>query len=496
MDLASRVSPAGESRPDAANGAAPTRPEDLHTFLERWEREHPEEIAHVEKPIDARFEVRALITKLERQQKFPIVICHHVVSNGRRLDYPLVTFLMSSRQRLAELLELPIDLLVREVYQRRNDRQPLVVVDRAAAPVKQVVRTGADVDVTAFPAPHHHDMDPGPYVTAGFLTLYNPETGLDNSALHRGWLKGPDEIRVYMTASTDNNRIWLENERRDEDTRVAYWIGHHPLAVLGCQSRVPVTESHYAAAGGLLRQPLRLVPSETLGDDFLVPADAEVVIEGIIPAHERRPEGPFGEYPRYSGPQRWNPYVRVTAVTHRRDAYWHDLMVGHSHWVGSLNHEGHVYETVKRVVPTLRQVYVPMSGTGHFHVYMRIEKNYDGLGKSALVAALGADPRIKHAWVFDEDVDIMDEQEVLRAMATRFQGDRDMIVISQAVGPILDPSAAGITGAKVGFDCTRPAPPTPFSHRLSVPADVLARIDPEEYIGRAKLAAIPHEPWG
>ena len=186
----------------------------------------------------------------------------------------------------------------------------------------------------------------------------------------------------------------------------------------------------------------------------------------------------------------------MTAVTHRRDAYWHDLMVGHSHWVGSLNHEGHVYETVKRVVPTLRQVYVPMSGTGHFHVYMRIEKNYDGLGKSALMAALGADPRIKHAWVFDEDVDIMDEQEVLRAMATRFQGDRDMIVISQAVGPILDPSAAGITGAKVGFDCTRPAPPTPFSHRLSVPADVLARIDPEEYIGRAKLAAIPHEPWG
>src|SRR5438105_849325 len=95
MDLASRVSPAAESRLDAANGAAATRPEDLHTFLERWEREHPEEIAHVEKPIDARFEVTALITKLERQQKFPVVICHHVVSNGRRLEYPLVTFLMS-----------------------------------------------------------------------------------------------------------------------------------------------------------------------------------------------------------------------------------------------------------------------------------------------------------------------------------------------------------------------------------------------------------------
>src|SRR5829696_592297 len=88
MDLASSASPATLSRADAATGAAAERPEDLHTFLERWEREYPNEIVHVEKPIDARFEVTALITKLERQQKFPVVICHHVTANGRRLDFP------------------------------------------------------------------------------------------------------------------------------------------------------------------------------------------------------------------------------------------------------------------------------------------------------------------------------------------------------------------------------------------------------------------------
>jgi 2,5-furandicarboxylate decarboxylase 1 len=164
--------------------------------------------------------------------------------------------------------------------------------------------------------------------------------------------------------------------------------------------------------------------------------------------------------------------------------------------VGSLNDEGQIYEAVKRAVPTLQQVYVPMSGTGHFHAYLRIKKSYEGLGKTALMAAFAARPALKHAWVFDEDVDIMDEQEVLRAMATRFQGDRDMLVVSEAVGPILDPSAAGITGAKVGFDCTRPAPPAPFATQLAIPREVLDRVKAARYVDADKIAAIPFEPWG
>ena len=88
--------------------------------------------------------------------------------------------------------------------------------------------------------------------------------------------------------------------------------------MIGAGTHVGPEESHYETSGGILGAPLRLVPSETLGDDFLVPADAEVVIEGYVACGQRKPEAPFGEYTRYSGPQRWSPLLKVTAVTHRR----------------------------------------------------------------------------------------------------------------------------------------------------------------------------------
>ena len=83
----------------------------------------------------------------------------------------------------------------------------------------------------------------------------------------------------------------------------AYWVGHHPLVLLGAATHVGPDESHFETAGGTVGAPLRLVPSETLGEDFLVPADAEIVIEGYVPKGRRHPEGPFGEYTRYVGPQ-------------------------------------------------------------------------------------------------------------------------------------------------------------------------------------------------
>ena len=89
---------------------------------------------------------------------------------------------------------------------------------------------------------------------------------------------------MLQEPSTHNGQIFALHERNNEEMRVAFWVGAHPLVVLGCETRVPITDSHFAAAGGMLGEPLRLVPSETLGDDFLVPADAEFVIEGIMPA--------------------------------------------------------------------------------------------------------------------------------------------------------------------------------------------------------------------
>ncbi len=180
-------------------------------------------------------------------------------------------------------------------------------------------------------------------------------------------------------------------------------------------------------------------------------------------------------------------------MTHRANAHWYDIAVGHTHWISSLTKEGAVYERVRGVVPTVTNVYAPMSGTGQLHIYLQIDKMVEGTGKLALMEALASHHLIKHAWVFDTDVDIFDEQEVQLAFATRFQGDRDLLVIPGIPGPTLDPSRPGEVATKTGFDCTKPVGPTSFARKLALPAGVMDKTKLADYITPEQLAQIPIE---
>jgi UbiD family decarboxylase len=158
----------------------------------------------------------------------------------------------------------------------------------------------------AAPSPHGS----GRFLTEGFFLSFNRNV-VDNSALQRGWLADRDEIRVFLGPSTHNAHNLRQYEENGEDMPAAYWIGHHPLALLGAATHVGPDESHYETAGGTLGAPLRLVPSETLGDKFFVPADAEVVIEGYMPKGSANPRDPSAN----TAPCRTTALVSVLKVT-------------------------------------------------------------------------------------------------------------------------------------------------------------------------------------
>ncbi|MDP2728585.1 MAG: UbiD family decarboxylase, partial [Dehalococcoidia bacterium] len=234
-------------------------PKDLRTYLSEYEKAHPAQVIHIDKEIGSIQEVTTLAMKLEALQKYPILILHNVRTvDGRKSPFPLVTNLLASRTRCAQAIGSTYERVGIDYYrQAREEKRTPLVVSRDQAPVKAVVRKGQKVDLHELPALVHHYMDPGPYFTAGFLTSYDPDSGIDNSALHRGWMVEKDKARCYLTPFTHTRFNFDKHEAAGQDMPVAYWVGHHPLACLAAQTRLGYPESHFEAMGGLLGEPLR-----------------------------------------------------------------------------------------------------------------------------------------------------------------------------------------------------------------------------------------------
>lgn len=470
---------------------------DLRTFLDSLEREHPEEIVRIREPISTRYDVSALLFHLEKEGKFPLLLCDKPQTDTGVSPHPLVMNVFADRTRCARAIGIHPREVARVYTERSERRIPPVVVKPSEAPVKEVVCRGDEVNLFRFPLVWHHEMDPGPYITAGFFTTVDPETYVPNIALQRCWVKGERKTGVWPNVSSDNGRNLARWWEAGQDAPVAVWVGHHPAVYLGGQSygRLPYGESHYPSIGGLLGEPLRLVPTETHGDTVLVPADAEVVIEGFVPKDHYEAEGPFGESPGYTGGQRPNPVIEVTAVTCRRDAYWQNIFVGHTdnHLCGIFAVESKVYDHVRAAVPEVVNVHTP--AIWRAYSFIQVQKRRPGVGRAAAVAALSAGQKLN--FVFDEDVDIFDLRQVLWAIATRSQWDRDLIVSSNVPVAGTDPSVPepGI-GSKAALDCTLPAPPEPgmpplYSPTNRVPREALERVDLEEWVPREQRQRIP-----
>lgn len=463
---------------------------DLRSFLQEYETSHPDLVIHVEDEVSAQWEAAAIVLKAQRElPEAPVIVFDRLRTvHGDISPFPVVMNLFASRHRCSYAVDSDYRRVGVEIWERRSKKVPPVVVSRDEAPVKQVVHRDASI-LRQLPAPVHAGWDPGPYISAGFLTTYDPETGTDNTALQRGWIRDDGEIRIFPNTASHNFWNIQKVEKRGEDARVAFWVGHHPAVYMGAESKLGYPESHWANAGGLAEEPLRLVPSETLGDDFLVPADAEFVIEGTVPRGVRKPEGPFGEYTRYFGGQRLNPCMEVTCVTHRADPIWVSIVTGFGDdMIGGLRREGFIFEHLKRVVPQVTAVHRPTSCP--FHMYVQLHKTADWQPRAIIMAALSVPEGIKHFFIFDDDIDIFDEDEVLWAIGTRSDWAKDLIVVPDLHTSGLDPTSTGHgLGTRAGIDCTKPAPPAVYEQRSFIPAEVMERIRLEDYLPMTRSGA-------
>jgi 2,5-furandicarboxylate decarboxylase 1 len=424
---------------------------DLRGFLDFLRRKHPDQLWEIDKPVALEHDITAYATELERRHKYPALYFSAVEG----FEQPVVANLFADRQRIALSIGLNGSKdLVSGWLSRTAERVP--PVEAEDAPVKDIVCTGDAVDLWQYPIPVHFEVDNGRYITGGVVLAKDPDTGTGNLNFTR---MGVQDARTFGASLHSRGDLWdfqRRAEQRGQPLEAAVLIGVHPAISLAGATRLPVDEDEMELAGALMGQPVPVVPAETV--DLMVPAHAEMVIEGVFPPGERRDEGPFGEYTGYASARSTRHVFEVRAVTHRKDMIFQTVIPGASAEHLNLSKASRVprvYEKLKKEFPNVVDMNYPMSGT-HYHCYVSMKKTMEGQPKQAAMLLFGLDHYLKLVIVVDEDIDVFNEAQVMWALATRFQADKDAFVVPDVMCNMLDPSAEGGLGAKMGLDATQP----------------------------------------
>jgi 2,5-furandicarboxylate decarboxylase 1 len=376
-------------------------------------------------------------------------------------DIPVVANIFANRDWVADSLGIAADDLLKRFQEAVRAPVPWVEVKDAAA--QEVVHREVDL-LKQLPIPKHNEHDSGPYITAALLIARNPKTGIQNVSIHRCQVSGPDRIGVLLLPR-HTLHYYKMAEQAGEGLEIALVIGVHPACILASQAIAAVDEDEMEIAGALLGHPIEMVKCRT--NQVRVPAHAEIVIEGRILPKVREAEGPFGEFPQYYGPRANREVIQVDAITHRKKAIFHTIVGGGAeHLVlGEIPREATLLEHLQRSFSSVRDVRLTWGGTCRYHLVVKIDKTNNGEPKNIIMGAFGGHYDLKQVVVVDMDVDIDKPNEIEWAIATRFQADRDLLVVSGAQGSKLDPSSNGGISAKMGLDATKPIESEPMTFK-------------------------------
>jgi len=449
--------------PQAQRSNAPEPVRSLRDWLDHLAAR--DRLAVLKSNIGLKFEIAAYAKRLDglRATVFPRPDGHPI---------PVVSGLVSDRGWMAEAMGVePSEMLTRFQDAAEN---PVPWQEVSSAPAQEVVhRQGkGQLDLAKIlPLPTHNEHDGGPYIAAGIMIVRNPKTGKQNVSIHRCQLTGPNRLGV-LVLPRHTFVFQRMAEEAGQPLDAALVVGVDPLTLLASQAIVPLDHDELEIAGALQQRPLPVVKCMT--SEIRVPAEAEIVIEGRFLPNVREPEGPFGEFPQYYGERALREVMEIVAVTHRKDAIFHTIVGGglEHQLLGAIPKEATLLTHLRRNFPNVLDVHLSPGGVMRFHLYVQIRKTQEGQGKNVILGAFAGYFDLKHVIVVDEDVDIHNPTEVEWAVATRFQADRDLVIVPESQGSKLDPSNRDGVGAKMGLDATKPfkAPEMTFK-RIHVPGE-------------------------
>jgi len=366
------------------------------------------------------------------------------------------------------------------------------IVDSDRAPCKEIIMTGGDVDLSVLPVLRLNPGDGGRFMTS--LVVSKPGDNAHNLSYHRFQVTERDGGPMRVFRLSGNAR-----SMRDQTFPMAFVFGVTPEFILaGANKALPHESNDFAYIGGLRDEPVELVRCETIDVD--VPANAEIVVEGLLRPEEQVTQGAFASFSGCYDVPRPQPLFKVTAITMRNKPIYQHVHIGRPlnecNSIASFFRALDVYQDLKTVLPNIIDVYAePSAGVG-FTMHISITKRRIGEPKLAMMRIHSTTQgRCKHVFVYDDDIDIRDPRDRDWALAHRFIPDRDLTVVSNVLGVELEPLAQGVMGSNsklgvhdgypelplnvrafMGVDCTKPLG-IKMMDRVEPVAAVEARVD-------------------
>ncbi len=331
-------------------------------------------------------------------------------------------------------------------------------VDNAAAPCKEHIQLGDDVDIEKFPWLKTNPADGGRYINCGSVIIEDAELGR-NVGTYRCQVKGKNKIGVNPEPFQHGWTMLMNAQKRGEKSvNAAVVIGADPIVFAMSSSKVAGPgQDELALAGGFRNKAVDVVKCET--SDILVPAHSEIIIEGEIPLdRDFEEEGPFGEMYGYLGLKKdENFFMNITAVTHRTNPWTINNYTGVMRGFLTSPMSATAQMRFKMMVPGLKSMHIPTDATGY--TIIAIDKKQAGAGIAAGQIVAGSLNIAKVVIVVDKDVDVLNWTDVLAAVGSRWQPHPATLIVPQQMGMRLDPSAPvrGMS-SKVIIDATRQLP--------------------------------------
>jgi UbiD family decarboxylase len=411
----------------------------FRSFIELLDKKG--ELTRITKPVSTEYELAGIISTLSEKPVY--------FEKVKESTYPVIAGLVSSKDLIAQSLGISKEQLLPKLSSAIQHPVSARVVKEGEC--QEVVET--DVDLTKLPIMRYTEQDGGRYIASAVTIIEDPQLGR-NMCFHRLMLKDKNHFvaRIVEDRGTDTAL-----KKAGGELDVAICIGSSTAVLLSAATSLPKGVDELGMANAL--EKTELVKCKTI--DLKVPADCEFILEGRI-TKEKASEGPFLDLTGIVDRVRQQPVIEIKCITHKKKPIYQTILAGkneHKFLMG-MPKEPTIFNEVNRVCQCI-DVYITPGGCSWLHAVVQIKKTQPDDGRKAIAAAFEGHKSLKHCVVVDEDINIYDPQDVEWAIATRFQADKNAVVLSNQPGSSLDPSGDLTEGkkantAKAGLDATAP----------------------------------------